>query len=140
MSQPVIVVQADPPEPDQPSADFAAGAATVVAAAAADVATEAADQAANAASTADAALSEAVDAELEVALAHDRIDRIEALIVDLVDVLNEELPQADLPEPDDGAPPPVTTEPEPVVTDTAPQPKRRRSGRWGADAWFGQRD
>jgi hypothetical protein len=143
MEQPIIIVTAD--EPETPSADFAAGAATVLAAAAGEVATDAAQTAAAAHNEAEQALTAAVDAELTADQAHARLDRIETFLEDLVDAIDPtaagQLPDA--PDTgtlaDDGAPPPVDT---PVVEPTTAEKKtkRARSGRWGSDGWFGSRE
>ena len=147
MSQPIVVVAAaaEPEPAETPSADFAAGAATVVAAAAADAAVEATAEAEAARDVARDASSTAFSAELAVADAEGRIDRIEEFLEDLVGVLNEELPEsAELPAApavDDGAPPPADTvveEPTPPTTEV--KAKRQRSGKWGSDGWFGSRD
>jgi hypothetical protein len=146
MEQPVIVAvaAAEPADDTAPSADFAAGAAAVVAAAAADVAGDAATTADFALAQAEGAVMDAVRADEVADDAHDRIDRIEEFLEDLIVVLNDGLPPAaaaDLPEPpDDGAPEPAApmTDPEPPADPG--KPKRQRSGKWGADGWFGSRD
>lgn len=141
MSQPIVVVAAT--EPDSPSADFAAGAATVVAAAAADAALEATAEAAHADARATEAAVTASEAFADADDAHDRIDRIEAFLEDLVIVLNDGLPEAaaaELPEaPDDGAPPPAEPAGDPEPATAPDKPRRERSGKWGADGWFGSR-
>jgi threonine dehydrogenase-like Zn-dependent dehydrogenase len=142
MGEPVIVVAAgsgDAPAEDT-SAAFAAGAATVIAADAADQAEEAAQTAATAATLASSAESTAFSAELRTAELEARIEDLEDVVVELVGAFaGDELPELV----DDGAPEVVVVnQPEENGgddQDDKPERKRKRSGHYGSDSWFGSR-
>lgn len=142
MAQPIIVT-AGPAEPEGGASEslaFTAGVTATVAGAAAEVATEAAQAAQEAADDASAARETAWDAQAAVAALEGRFDGLEERVMEtlgeIVTALNTGVPAGE----DDGAPERIVTEEPKTPAEGEQKPaKRRHSGKFGSDWWFGGR-